>query len=90
MTGRRGKRRAATRRETVGARRAVATAVVLATLAFAGCSTDPAVEEVIPRGQVPQDEAWCQMLSTEQIDTLLGGAGARHGRTRLAVEEAVA
>lgn len=44
---------------------------LLTTLLAAGCSPPP-VEEVIPRGQLPTGDLWCQLLSTEEVETLLG------------------
>ncbi|MEE6272371.1 hypothetical protein V2J56_03285 [Georgenia sp. MJ206] len=52
------------------ARRRVA--VGLAVLTLTACTSQPPVEDVIPRGRVPQGDAWCRMLTTEQVETLLG------------------
>lgn len=51
-------------------RRAVG--VFCAVLVAAGCSSPRPVEEVIPRGQLPTADLWCQLLTTEEVGTLLG------------------
>lgn len=68
----RGERQASARgahaRRTPGHRAVVG----LAVSALAACSSPPPVEDVIPRGRVPQGDTWCRMLTTEQVETLLG------------------
>lgn len=38
----------------------------------AGCSSPPPVEEVIPDGEQPLDDSWCQVLSSGEVQALLG------------------
>lgn len=45
---------------------------VAALLAVGGCSAPPPVEEVIPRGGMPQSGGWCHILSDAEVASLLG------------------
>ncbi len=46
-------------------------AAVPALLLLAGCGAPP-VEEVIPRGAVPEDDLWCGVLEAAQVEALMG------------------
>ncbi|QEW02026.1 hypothetical protein [Microbacterium lushaniae] len=55
------------------------TAVAAVAGLLSGCAAPP-TEEVIPHGEVPEDGVWCELVSTEDLETLLGDADVQRVR----------